>query len=62
MIYFIDDDDERLSLTITYWSYVIAFQDYQEECNDIEEESINEFLNWVIINQEKLKQYDIFNM
>jgi hypothetical protein len=64
MVYLLDENDEneRLTLIFTYWSYAIAFQDCQEEGIEINQETIDDFLNWIITNESKLKEYGIFNM
>jgi hypothetical protein len=62
MVYYIDENDERFSLLMTYWTNAIFLQDYQEEGIEIDQDYIDEFLVWINENYEKLKLYGVFQL
>ena len=53
--------NEELQLRIKYWSWIISFNELQEKGIHVSEDVINDFLNWINENEEKLRFYNIFN-
>jgi hypothetical protein len=53
---------EILQLKVTYWTWVIAFQDCIQDGIRVDEQTIDNFLNWINANEEAIEKYGIGKM